>query len=178
MNVNNYHELVAAIDAIVEDMYSGHAASAAKRGRNPKFPYVPLLKITDREANRTRTENPTRNRAYATREEAIAVAQRILDSDKAARKHQILKPNYGMPERTYRGLPRDIDAIMAEVGKLTAPEGARVVMIWGKHRGEIGTVTLLMDHGRSHCIKLDNGAFLDGVEAVDFELAYGMQVSA
>jgi hypothetical protein len=169
IHISDYAELVAAINAIVEEMYSGYVATAVKRGRNPKFPYLPLLKIIDRDTNRTRTENPTRSRAYATRDEAVAVAQRILESYKATRKHQMLKPSYGRAERTYRGLPRDIDAIMAEVSQLTVPTGTRVAMTWGKHTGQIGTVTLLMDGGRSHCIKLDNGEFLDGVEAIDFE---------
>lgn len=49
-------------------------ASAAKRGRNPAFPYVPVVIRNDGSTHNTNTRN-----AYASREEAIAYAQRWID---------------------------------------------------------------------------------------------------
>lgn len=49
-------------------------ASAAKRGRNPLFPYVPVV-IRE---NGT-THNTNTKLAYATREEAVATAQAWID---------------------------------------------------------------------------------------------------
>jgi hypothetical protein len=49
-------------------------ASAAKRGRNPAFPYIPVVVRGDGSTHNTNTRN-----AYASREEAIACAQRWID---------------------------------------------------------------------------------------------------
>jgi hypothetical protein len=49
-------------------------ASAVKRGRNPRFPYVPVIIRADGSAHNTNTRN-----AYATREEAVAYAQKWID---------------------------------------------------------------------------------------------------
>lgn len=63
--------------------------SAVKRGRNPAFPYVPVIvceayATPDRLIPRS-TFNPNTHCAYATREEAVAHAQAWLD---AAAAHQ------------------------------------------------------------------------------------------
>lgn len=49
-------------------------ASAAKRGRNPRFPYVPIVVREDGRTHNTNTKN-----AYATRDEAVAYAQKWID---------------------------------------------------------------------------------------------------
>jgi hypothetical protein len=61
--------------------------SAVKRGRNPKFPYVPVVVVTtDNGPDRfptVRTHNTNAAVAYATRAEAVAHAQRWLDTAQA-----------------------------------------------------------------------------------------------
>lgn len=168
--IASFADLTAAIDAVVAGMYANHTASAAKRGKNPKFPYVPVVKEKIDMYSGVRTTNPTRNRAYATREEAVAVAQRYIDHYRAQKAHDLIKPSH-RADREWRGLPREIDALLAEVGRLTVEPGTRIVMTWGKHRGQTGTVRILTSKGRGHCIDLDNGEFLVDVEAVDFDRA-------
>lgn len=53
-------------------------ASAVKRGRNPAFPYVPVVIREDGSTHNTNTRN-----AYATRDEAVAYAQRWIDHAQA-----------------------------------------------------------------------------------------------
>ena len=53
-------------------------ASAIKRGRNPRFPYVPVVV-----AESGRTHNTNSSNAYATRAEAVAHAQRWIDEHHA-----------------------------------------------------------------------------------------------
>ena len=48
--------------------------NAAKRGRNPAFPYVPVVVRADGTTHYTNTKN-----AYATRAEAVACAQAWID---------------------------------------------------------------------------------------------------
>jgi len=49
-------------------------ASAIKRGRNPKFPYVAVVIRENGTTHNTNTKT-----AYATREEAVAFAQKWID---------------------------------------------------------------------------------------------------
>lgn len=62
-------EAVAAVDF--------GKASAAKRGRNPRYPFVPIVKKTDRETGAETTEQ-IRARAFATREEAVDYAAKTI----------------------------------------------------------------------------------------------------
>jgi len=48
-------------------------AGAIKRGRNPRFPYVPVIIREDGRTHNTNTKN-----AYATREEALAFAEKWI----------------------------------------------------------------------------------------------------
>ena len=57
---------------------SGMKANAIKRGRNPRFPYVPVV-IHDG----GRTQNTNTKNAYATREEAVAYAQKWIEASVA-----------------------------------------------------------------------------------------------
>jgi hypothetical protein len=54
-------------------------ASAVKRGRNPRFPYVPVVVHEDGRTHNTNTRN-----AYATREEAVAYAEKWVAASVAA----------------------------------------------------------------------------------------------
>lgn len=112
------------VEDIIQDVVSNidfGRASARKRGSNPKFPYVPVVETV---GSRTVTRNPALGRAYATREEAISVAQRTIDrqreiltKDLGDRRHRALRQHHGLPReiedlerlaQTTRG--RDTDA--------------------------------------------------------------------
>lgn len=75
-------------------------ASAAKRGRNAKFPYVPVLKLNL--GSIAKTQNPARGLAFATREEAIACAQKCIDDSNVRmalqmtiQRHRASREDYG-----------------------------------------------------------------------------------
>lgn len=53
-------------------------ASAVKRGRNPQFPYVPVVVFAD-----GRTQDTNTKSAFATRAEAVAFAQLWVDAARA-----------------------------------------------------------------------------------------------
>jgi hypothetical protein len=81
-------------------------ASAAKRGRNPAFPYVPVIDYGEQKigVHRTRTEQ-IRARAFATREEAVAYAERVIAAREqeltrklADPRHRALRQQYGVIE--------------------------------------------------------------------------------
>lgn len=83
-------------------------ASAAKRGRNPRFPYVPIIDYGPQEGvvPCTRTEQ-IRKRAFATREEAIACAQRVIERNIAVHERTLVTPRY-RALREQCGLPREL----------------------------------------------------------------------
>lgn len=56
-------------------------ASARKSGRNPSWPYVPLI-VYDGEGSR-KIEHQIRGRAFPTREAAIRFAQSVIDYNDA-----------------------------------------------------------------------------------------------
>jgi hypothetical protein len=62
-------------------------ASAVKRGRNPRFPYVPVVVVTtDHGPDRfptVRTHNTNTHNAYATRREAVFYAERWIAAYRA-----------------------------------------------------------------------------------------------
>lgn len=102
-----------AVESVVAARDFG-AAAAAKRGRNPKFPYVPVIKLRS-DGSQLGGYGSARTRqlkglAYATREEAIARAQRQIDSAKRQFADDLCKPNR-QALREYYGLPRDPAAV-------------------------------------------------------------------
>jgi hypothetical protein len=84
----------------------GLTASAARRGRNSRFPFVPLTVRTDETGTR-RTTNAERRHAFATRDEAVAHAERVID-----RTYEVLAERLADPcnrsLREHHGLPRDL----------------------------------------------------------------------
>ena len=62
-------------------------ASAVKRGRNPRFPFIPVIVVTiDNGPNRfptVRTHDTNSRAAFATRVEAVTFAQQWLDANSA-----------------------------------------------------------------------------------------------
>lgn len=101
--------LATALDRIVAERDFG-APTAAKRGRNPSYPYVPVIKLrSDGQqlggfgSARTRQ---LRGLAYATREEAIQRAQQAIDSYRRQFAIDLCKPG-ARDLREHYGLPRE-----------------------------------------------------------------------
>lgn len=102
-------DLLAQIDATVEAQAWGEA-SAAKRGRNPKFPYVPVVIYTvhpNPKLEVRRTSNPTRGEAYATRDEAVARADAVISYRKEWLRKNLAEPRMRALREQY-GLPREV----------------------------------------------------------------------
>lgn len=97
-------ELQEQIEGAISRMKLG-VASACKRGRNGEFPYVPV--IADHLGRPGRTHNPTRKRAYATRDEAVSIAQQIIDAWKDDYRKKLADPRYRAFRRQW-GLPEEI----------------------------------------------------------------------
>lgn len=87
------------IDEVVAAQDFGQA-SASKRGRNPRWPYVPVIKF---ETGRTQQ---LRGLAYATRTEAVDRAQREIDAWRRKMAADLCRPNLRAFREQY-GLPRD-----------------------------------------------------------------------
>jgi len=74
---------------------------AVKRGNDPRWPYVGIIKLNGR------TRNPLGRRAYATREEAIAAVKAHIEHLKATEREKLAEPRYRALRETY-GLPSEI----------------------------------------------------------------------
>jgi hypothetical protein len=81
-------------------------ATAVKRGRNPKWPYVPVIATTD-EFGVTRTSQVLRV-AYATRDEAVARAENKIAKERASLAKKLAERQYRALREHY-GLPREIE---------------------------------------------------------------------
>lgn len=75
-------------------------ASSAKRGRNPRFPFVPIIKYSERGAVKTRQ---IRGKAFATADEAVAHAVKCIEAMKrrhagrlADPRHRTLREHYSI----------------------------------------------------------------------------------
>lgn len=102
-------ELEAAIDAVVAKANRGRA-TAAKRGRNPKFPWVPIIDYgPQREGVHVQRTSQVRGRAYRSREEAVAVAQAQIDRASEVMAAQLRQPTM-RAMRSWHGLPRELPA--------------------------------------------------------------------
>lgn len=85
-------------------------ATAAKRGRNPKWPYVPII---DHRATPDRSRGYTqqiRGKAFATREEAVAYAQATIDANRAALAKRLADKGQRALREQY-GLPRELEEL-------------------------------------------------------------------
>ena len=94
------------IDEVVGTKFFG-VASAAKRGRNPKFPYVPVIDHgwQDRGVHRTRTEQIL-GKAFETRDQAVDYAARVIIGRREELRTRLAKPNLRALRESY-GLPRE-----------------------------------------------------------------------
>lgn len=88
-------------------------ASAVKRGRNPKFPYVPVIKLVDADGNPSNGLSQTqqiRGLAYVTRDEAVARSQRHIDAAFARLAEELGQP-HKRALREWHGLPRELSGV-------------------------------------------------------------------
>lgn len=92
------------IDAIADSFPFGRP-SAVKRGRNPQWPYVPV--ILDYLGHPGATHNPMRRRAYASRAEATEAAGQYIAAFRAKLRADLADPRMRALRQQY-GLPRDI----------------------------------------------------------------------
>jgi hypothetical protein len=106
-------ELEERIEAIVAAENFG-GASAAKRGRNPKFPYVPVIQLLPDGGQlggcgSARTIQ-LRGLAYATREQAIGRAERQILADRRRFRKNLWDPGCRVL-RERHGLPCELAAL-------------------------------------------------------------------
>ena len=97
------------IEAVVAARDFG-VASAAKRGRNPNCPYVPVIKIRS-DGSQLGGYGSARTRqlkglAYTTRDEAVARAERQIDAAKRQFARDLCRPAK-RALREYYGLTRE-----------------------------------------------------------------------
>ncbi|RDI17260.1 hypothetical protein DEU38_12396 [Rhodococcus sp. AG1013] len=74
---------------------------AVKRGRNSRWPYVPILELTGGRAQQLR------GLAYATRGEAVARAEREIAAARASLARRLLVPRHRALREQF-GLPREL----------------------------------------------------------------------
>jgi len=83
-------------------------ASATKRGSNAEFPYVAIVKYDYNPVTGTwRTRNPKTGVAFATRDEALAYAQKCIDAQRDGLARDLATPRY-RALREQHGLPREL----------------------------------------------------------------------
>ena len=94
----------AEVERAVEAAYGHYRPEAVKRGRNPAFPYVPVIRVADLGAGQT-TQIP--KRAFATRDEALNCARRQIDAYKSHFRKRVADPRCRALREQW-GLPREL----------------------------------------------------------------------
>lgn len=104
--------VIRTVTEAVDACYSGHRAHALKRGRNHRWPYVPVVVSDRRDIRRTdlTTQSQIRGKAFETREQALAYAQRVIDFRRDRFRDQLLDPamrlirdQWGVPHAVVEG---------------------------------------------------------------------------
>ncbi|SFQ27347.1 hypothetical protein [Amycolatopsis rubida] len=113
-------------------------ASYAKRGRNPRWPYVPIIVHPPQPGTPRRRTEQVKKRAFASSDEATACAQRVIDARREEHERRLTIPRL----RTYReacGYPREITDCAVTDGTRTGRvvESANILA-----RAEDGTVSI------------------------------------
>jgi hypothetical protein len=101
-----YMTLTQDIERVVAGFDFG-VATAAKRGRNPKFPYVPIIKFSTGGIHGDGWTKQIKMVAYVTREEAVAAAQSCIDQNRVRMAQRLANPAH-RAERAQYGLPWEI----------------------------------------------------------------------
>ena len=65
--------------------------TAAKRGRNASFPWVPIRKYSDAGLHQT---SQIKGKAFATRDEAVEFASLMVEREKESLRMKLLKPQH------------------------------------------------------------------------------------
>lgn len=96
-------------DAIVAAVDATHfgKASAQKRGRNPKWPYVPVILHATGGLGGGGHQEQIRKRAFETRDEAVGYAQSVIDARRESLARDLAAPNH-RALREAHGLPREV----------------------------------------------------------------------
>lgn len=101
--------LAEQIEQVVADLDLG-TASARKGGRRSEWPYVPVILSNSTAPGGGVGKGQAaqiKGLAYATRDEAVAAAQRHLDAERASLARKMAEPRYRALREQY-GLPREI----------------------------------------------------------------------
>lgn len=100
-------DIADRVHDIARDTFANYRPTAHKRGRNPRFPYVPvvLYPLNNRTAQRQLLA-----RAFATRAEAVSYAERAIRGYITGLERDLMQPSHKAHREQY-GLPRDIDAV-------------------------------------------------------------------
>lgn len=101
--------LTARIEDVVAKLDMGKP-SAAKRGRNPQYPYVPIVDFGEQEIGRntTRTEQ-LKGWAFPTHELAVDHAEKVIAARRTALAARLKEPRLRALRQHY-GLPAEMEA--------------------------------------------------------------------
>lgn len=103
-------ELEVAIEAVIAARNANQTfgvARARKRGRNPRWPYVPVVFHPEPGRPDAGYEKQILGNAYATREEALACAELHIDTARHGFRYRLQQPKY-RALRGQWGLPQEI----------------------------------------------------------------------
>ena len=103
MEITTFTEQVAAAVAAADF----GTASARKSGRNPRWPYTPVIVWNDGTGHLRQDKRQVLGKAFETREEAIAFAERQIAYMRERLAANLVKPGH-RSEREYHGLPREL----------------------------------------------------------------------
>lgn len=89
MQTHTLEHAARTVEEAVVACYGHYRAEAAKRGRNPAWPYVPVIRWSDSGYGQTQQ---IQGKAFATRDEAVAYAGRYIDALKSKMAANLAEP--------------------------------------------------------------------------------------
>ncbi len=84
--------------------------SARKGGRDPRWPYVPVIVYAGTPESPKGYTGQVRGLAYATRDEAVDAAERSIVATRASLARKLADPRHRALREQY-GLPRELDDV-------------------------------------------------------------------
>ncbi|WP_084398319.1 hypothetical protein [Henriciella aquimarina] len=93
---------------VAEQRFGEWTAEARKAGRRPEWPYVPIIRMRKCNCCGPQTQQ-VQGRAYETREEALACAERVIERMKADFIAKLLNPRYRALRESV-GMPSEISS--------------------------------------------------------------------